>query len=158
MADDPWQTAALSLLSLRAAFGLHWPTGQAGPAHDCVSISGSSSTSFLSNRVIRHRGTRHPPLGSSCLPHAGTLCGTTFDTNYAALDSLLAEWQSSKTYTQRISDLKHGGGLNGNNTLVVNTTVLGGGADTLKGKGPHDWFFEFRGDTILGFVPGEQIN
>ena len=62
------------------------------------------------------------------------------------------------TYAQRISDLKNGGGFNGTNRLVVNTTVLGGGADTLKGKGPHDWFFEFPGDTILGFVPGEQIN
>jgi hypothetical protein len=54
--------------------------------------------------------------------------------------------------------LKHGGGLNGTNTLVVNTTVHGGGADTLVGKGANDWFFEFAGDTILGFVPGEQIN
>jgi hypothetical protein len=83
---------------------------------------------------------------------------TTFDTNYAVLNSLLAEWQSSKTYTQRISDLKNGGGLNGSNTLVVNTTVRGGGTDILKGKGPNDWFFEFPGDTLLGFVPGEQIN
>ena len=48
--------------------------------------------------------------------------------------------------------------LNGNNTLVVNTTVRGGGTDILKGKGPNDWFFEFPGDTLLGFVPGEQIN
>jgi hypothetical protein len=83
---------------------------------------------------------------------------TVFDANYAALDSLLAEWQSSKTYAQRISDLKNGGGLNGANRLVLNTTVLGGGADFLTGKGPNDWFFEFPGDTILGFVPGEQIN
>jgi hypothetical protein len=83
---------------------------------------------------------------------------TSFDSSYSALDSLLAEWQSNKTYSQRISDLKHGGGLNGTNTLVLNTTVLGGGADTLVGKGPNDWFFEFANDTILGFVPGEQIN
>jgi Ca2+-binding RTX toxin-like protein len=82
---------------------------------------------------------------------------TAFDANYAALNSLLAEWQSSKTYAQRISDLKNGGGLNGTNRLVLNTTVHGGGADILKGKGPNDWFFEFPGDTILGFVPGEQI-
>jgi hypothetical protein len=83
---------------------------------------------------------------------------TVFDSNYSALDSLLAEWQSNKSYSQRISDLKHGGGLNGSNTLVINSTVLGGGADTLVGKGPSDWFFEFANDTILGFVPGEQIN
>ena len=51
-----------------------------------------------------------------------------------------------------------GGGLNGSNTLVVNTTVRGGGTDILKGKGPNDWFVEFPGDTLLGFVPGEQIN
>jgi hypothetical protein len=83
---------------------------------------------------------------------------TVFDSNYAALDSLLAEWQSSKTYVQRISDLKNGGGLNGTNKLVVNTTVLRGGADILEGKGPNDWYFELSGDTILGFIPGEQIN
>jgi Ca2+-binding RTX toxin-like protein len=83
---------------------------------------------------------------------------SSFDSSYSALDSLLAEWQSSKSYSQRISDLKNGGGLNGTNTLVANTTVHGGGADTLVGKGPNDWFFEFANDTILGFVPGEQIN
>jgi Ca2+-binding RTX toxin-like protein len=83
---------------------------------------------------------------------------TSFDSSYSALDSLLAEWQSSKTYSQRISDLKNGGGLNGTKKLVINTTVLGGGADTLVGKGPNDWFFEFANDTILGFVFGEQIN
>jgi hypothetical protein len=63
-----------------------------------------------------------------------------------------------KPYAQRIGDLKNGGGLNGKNTLVVNTTVHGGGADTLKGKGPKDWFFEFPGDTSLDSSPGEQIN
>jgi hypothetical protein len=83
---------------------------------------------------------------------------TSFDASYSALDSLLAEWQSNKSYAQRISDLKHGGGLNGTNTLAVNTTVHGGGADTLVGRGPNDWFFAFANDTILGFVPGEQIN
>jgi Ca2+-binding RTX toxin-like protein len=83
---------------------------------------------------------------------------TSFDTSYSTLDSLLAEWQSNKAYAQRVSDLKHGGGLNGTNTLVLNTTVHGGGADTLVGKGPNDWFFEFANDTILGFVSGEQIN
>src|SRR5262249_35812476 len=100
------------------------------------------------------RGTVNGGSGNDIL-----IGGTTrFDTNYAALDSLLAEWQSTKSYAQRISDLKHGGGLNGTNTLAAGTTVQGGGADTLKGKGPSDWFFEFVGDTIVGFVPGEQIN
>src|SRR5262249_61759928 len=85
---------------------------------------------------------------------------TAFDSNYAALDSILAEWQSNKSYSQRISDLKGttSGGLNDSNKLIINTSVFGGGADTLVGKGPNDWYLEFANDTILGHLSGEQIN
>ena len=71
---------------------------------------------------------------------AGT---TSFDSNHAALMSILAEWQrTDKTYAQRIADLKHGGGLNGTTKLIWGTTVHDDdGADTLTGGPGLDWFF-----------------
>ena len=71
---------------------------------------------------------------------AGT---TTFDSNHAALMSILAEWQrTDKTYAQRIADLRNGGGRNEANKLVWGTTVHDdGAADTLTGGPGLDWFF-----------------
>jgi hypothetical protein len=77
--------------------------------------------------------------------------------------AIFAEWQrTDRTYTQRIMDLKNGGGLNGTNRLLLNSTVKGdgGAADTLTGGQGLDWFFQFAGDTItdLGNGGPEQIN
>jgi Ca2+-binding RTX toxin-like protein len=71
---------------------------------------------------------------------AGT---TSFDSNHAALMSILAEWQrTDKTYAQRIADLRNGGGLNGTSKLIRGTTVLDDdGSDTLTGGPGLDWFF-----------------
>jgi hypothetical protein len=71
---------------------------------------------------------------------AGT---TSFDSNHAALMSILAEWQrTDKTYAQRIADLRNGGGLNGTTKLIRGTTVLDDdGSDTLTGGPGLDWFF-----------------
>jgi hypothetical protein len=90
---------------------------------------------------------------------------TTFDNNFAALASILAEWQrTDKTYSQRISDLRGGNGLNGANKLVWGSTVLDdNNADTLVGGAGLDWFFANQGpgglvDTIRNFRTPEQIN
>jgi len=71
---------------------------------------------------------------------AGT---TTFDNNTAALMSILQEWQrTDKTYDQRITDLRNGGGFNGTNKLILGSTVVDDdGASTLTGGGGLDWFF-----------------
>jgi hypothetical protein len=78
--------------------------------------------------------------GASDLLLGGT---TNFDSNHAALMSILKEWQrTDKTYAQRVADLKNGGGLNGANKLVLGTTVHDdGAADTLTGNASQDWFF-----------------
>jgi hypothetical protein len=76
---------------------------------------------------------------------AGT---TTYDSNHTALMLILKEWQrTDKTYTQRIADLKNGGGYNGGYTLNWGTTVLDSGtaADTLTGGAGLDWFFANMG-------------
>jgi hypothetical protein len=72
---------------------------------------------------------------------AGT---TTFDANETALLSILQEWQrTDRTASQRIADLRNGGGYNGSNTLVWGTTVLDNdvGVAHLTGGGGSDWFF-----------------
>jgi hypothetical protein len=83
--------------------------------------------------------------------------------NEVALMSILAEWQSGKSYAIRVYDLKFGGGLNGSNVLRLGTTVIDdGGTDSLTGgshiPGALDWFFAGAHDTIHNFESGEQIN
>jgi hypothetical protein len=83
--------------------------------------------------------------------------------NEAALMSILAEWQSGKSYVTRVNDLKFGGGLNGSNVLRLGTTVIDdGGFDSLTGgshiPGALDWFFVGIHDTIHNYESGEQIN
>ena len=60
------------------------------------------------------------------------------------------------------SYFKNGGGLNGTNKLVLNTTVLdhSGAPDTLTGGAGLDWFFQFAADTITDRNNGgaEQVN
>jgi autotransporter-associated beta strand protein len=76
------------------------------------------------------------------------IAGTTnFDSNHPALMAILKEWQrTDKTYAQRITDLKSGGGLNGVNKLIWGTTVHDDtAADTLTGNAGLDWFFENLG-------------
>jgi hypothetical protein len=90
---------------------------------------------------------------------------TTYDQthNEAALMSILAEWQLGGSYPLRLFHLRHGGGLNGPNTLNLGTTVIDpGSTDALTGgtfiPGALDWFFEGAHDTIHHFESGEQIN
>jgi Ca2+-binding RTX toxin-like protein len=96
------------------------------------------------------------------------ISGTTnFDANHAVLTAILAEWQrTDRTYAQRISDLRNGGGLNGTTKLIWGTTVHDdGAADTLTGNAGLDWFFANLGpggvkDTITDLNTGgpEQVN
>jgi len=76
-----------------------------------------------------------------------------------ALESILAEWQSSDSYATRIAHIKNGGGLNGSNTLVFGVTVHDdGSANTLIGGVGNDWFFQGSKDTIKNLRKGEQVN
>jgi hypothetical protein len=94
---------------------------------------------------------------------AGT---TTFDANEIALMSILQEWQrTDKNYAQRIAELRSGGGFNGQNKLILGTTVLDNdGVSKLTGGPGLDWFFADLGggvtDTITDLNNGgtEQVN
>jgi Ca2+-binding RTX toxin-like protein len=84
---------------------------------------------------------------------------TSFDHNAAALASLLAEWQrTDETYTQRINNLRNGGGLNGANKLVFGSTVLDDlAADVLTGGLGLDWFFKDGLDTITDLDTANEV-
>ena len=89
---------------------------------------------------------------------------TSYDTNHAALLSIMQEWQRpDETYSQRINDLKKGGGDNGTYKLIWGTTVKDDtAADTLTGGGGLDWFFAqlnagFVDDTITDLLPGSRL-
>jgi hypothetical protein len=94
---------------------------------------------------------------------AGT---TSYDGNFAALMSILAEWQSADSYATRFHDINTGtgGGLNGKNRLFWGTTVKDNdGAAVLTGGGTAaglDWFFaNYPGgnDSINNFdAPGDE--
>jgi len=89
---------------------------------------------------------------------------TDFDSNRAALMSLLAEWQTNAPYPTRISDLQNGGGLNGSNKLLFGVTVHDDKASNqLTGaaaltSGALDWFFKGILDMIVNYETGEKIN
>ncbi len=64
---------------------------------------------------------------------------TDYDTNFVALNSILAEWASTDSLAVRVSDLRTGGGLNGSNKLIADVTVHNDAAPDLiyGGAGPN---------------------
>jgi len=73
---------------------------------------------------------------------------TSFDSQLAALDLLLAEWASARDYTTRVNNLRTGVGpiLNGTGVMLQATgldrTVFDDDdQDELKGDGGRDWYF-----------------
>jgi hypothetical protein len=134
-------------------------------------ITGGTGASIL----IADKGSASITGGSSA--GGDILIGdyTTFDTmtsaHEAALASILAEWQSADSYTDRFNDINKGttyvGGshLNGNNVLKWGTTVKDNGlpdaAATVTAAvsgSALDWFFVDTNDLKVNFEPGEHVN
>ena len=97
---------------------------------------------------------------------AGT---TAFDDNLAALDAVLAEWTSGRTYAQRVANLRGTGSgprANGNTFLKVSgpgvTAFDDGAVDALDGASGSDWFFAHLSggvtDVIFGRGVGEVVD
>src|SRR5262249_3727373 len=92
---------------------------------------------------------------------------TSFDSNLDALLALLAEWQSSDSFTTRAAALRAGSGLAQGNALVWGSTVLDDGASNhLTGfastptAGDFDWFFADQGaghDILAGTQSGDAF-
>lgn len=70
---------------------------------------------------------------------------TVYDQDLAALWSILAEWQSSNSFDQRVSYLRNGGGtegLNKNNRLIADVTVLNDASpDVITGGASRNWLW-----------------
>jgi hypothetical protein len=92
---------------------------------------------------------------------------TSYDSNTTALAYIMAEWDSSDSYSTRLSKISNGGGLNGS-YLLNNTTVFDNGVtDYLYGYNPAsgnslDWFFahtkgKTNADSIYRKTGGEVV-
>jgi Ca2+-binding RTX toxin-like protein len=89
---------------------------------------------------------------------------TAFDANDAALAAVMAEWTSSRSYADRVANLRGlGTGLRINGDYFLKTsgpdaTVFDdGSADILTGGAGLDWFFAGIAGTINGQHNGEQV-
>ncbi len=69
---------------------------------------------------------------------------TSWDQNVTALEAIMAEWTSGRSYTQRVSNLINGSGsatrANGSYFVTPDVTAFDDGAvDSLSGNGGQDW-------------------
>ena len=83
---------------------------------------------------------------------------TSSDAHDQALMAILAEWQSSDSYSIRISKIKAGVGVGGSKFVFGTTVHDDGNASTLTGGPGTDWFFKGTHDTITDLASGEQVN
>ncbi len=81
---------------------------------------------------------------------------TSYDTNNAALLAILAEWDSTDSYSLRFSKLQSGVG-SGNWQLVWGSTVQDDAAvDTLNGGPGLDWYFAQQSGPNTDVINGLQ--
>jgi hypothetical protein len=87
---------------------------------------------------------------------------TKFDANLQALALLLAEWDSSDSYTTRVQDLfgTGTGGQNGNTLLDDSTVINDAAINQLFGSGGsgQDWYWLEGTDRISGVKTGEIVS
>ena len=121
----------------------------------------NSTNTAATNRALLIGGSDADSLTGSA---AGDILigGTTnSDGSNAALQAILAEWQSTDNYSTRFTTLQAGVG-SGGYQLVWGSTVLDDSApDTLTGGVGYDWYFAQLGsgvaDTINGLnTPGHE--
>jgi Ca2+-binding RTX toxin-like protein len=87
---------------------------------------------------------------------------TSYDSNTTALAYIMAEWDSSDSYSTRVKTISNGGGLNGSYVLDSTTVFDNGVSDSLYGGAGPDWFFAHtRGKTnkdhIYNRTSGEVV-
>ncbi|WP_010582160.1 beta strand repeat-containing protein [Schlesneria paludicola] len=82
---------------------------------------------------------------------------TDFDSNLLALNSILAEWQSSSSIATRVTNLRNGGGLNGSIRLIADVTVHNDVVpDAIYGGAGPNWLWgqpaEFKDRTASDYT------
>ncbi len=119
-----------------------------------VGGSGTDKITGGSNRDLIIGGTGGDTLnggGGDDILVAGT---TTYNDNLGALESIMAEWTSSHSYSDRVKNISSGTGsvarLNGAFFLIDGWTVFDDTKkDTLTGGSGTDWFFANKDAGIV---------
>ena len=83
---------------------------------------------------------------------------TAHDNDELALQSILAEWASSRSYNQRVNNIRTGGGNTGGFAFDAGTVFDDGVVDTLWGKDGQDWFLFGIGDVLKDKAANELVN
>ncbi|MFO1001132.1 MAG: Calx-beta domain-containing protein [Planctomycetaceae bacterium] len=86
----------------------------------------------------------------------------TFENDPVALQFVLAEWTSNRSYSSRVANLRGNGSgtrLNGTTFLNASTVLNDNAIDTLMGSNGQDWFLGTIGqDLFSGRSANEQVN
>ncbi len=82
---------------------------------------------------------------------------TVYNVNLAALAALMAEWQSTDSYAERVADLFGNGsnGANGATYLSPATVTADAGTSLLIGSASLTWFFDTPGDKLVNPENGD---
>ncbi len=125
----------------------------ASPFGSTVMVGGEGNDELnggLLSRDILIGGTGVDRLYGGLFSQSILIGGTTsHDGSAAALSAIQAEWAFGGSFRSRIRNLKNGGGLNGDNVLVIGDTVHEDDArDQLFGGLLSDWFFDLDRDRL----------
>lgn len=135
-------------------------TGGAGPNVILGGTEGDNLTGGAGRDILigGRGGDNLTGNGGDDLLIAGT---TLYETNLAGLCAITNEWlRTDRTYSQRVSHLLNGGGLNGTTRLNATTVFDDAVGDNLTGNAGTDWFFgktTLPGQDNISFVAGETI-
>ena len=87
---------------------------------------------------------------------------TAHDSSDSALLSILAEWNSSRSYSARVANIRGTGTgtrLNGTSYLTASLVVSDSAQDSLVGSGGQDWYWSVTGqDQVSGKSSNETVN
>src|SRR5205814_7824144 len=103
-------------------------------------------------------GTGRDKLNGNAFDDILIAGSTAHDEDDAALQSILDEWTSGDSYSNRASNVRNGGGANGAFVFDNTTVIDDGAADTLIGAGGQDWFWIGTGDKIKDRAKNEIVN
>jgi hypothetical protein len=130
-----------------------------------VMVGGSGSNYLYGgsarNLLIADRGYGYLSAGSA----GDILIGgyTRYDSNTTALAYIMAEWDSSDSYSTRVSKISKGGGLNVAYVLNGTTVSANGASNGFYGGAGLDWFFahtagkKIKADKISNQNRGETV-
>lgn len=82
----------------------------------------------------------------------------TLSGNVTALNAIMAEWSSTKSYAARVANVLNGGGANGTSRLSSDSIQNDFAIDHLIGGSERDWFFQTAGDFLVDFNIRNELN